>query len=91
MSRITMASLMEDKKSLEEQVAKLTKELASSKSLQEYYSKQATEAAKEVTDLHNMLDCFPNPPSRKTTEDEEWKQTNLPVHARLVIWALNNK
>lgn len=69
-------------KKAQEDIAKLTKELESSKASHKYHSDRATELNKEVEELHAFFDVLPNSIVRKDPES----YTTRSAMTRMAAW-----
>lgn len=68
---------------------KRTEELKSASTQKDSYYRQYSEGQQIIEEIHTILDCMPNPPPRKSTEDKESYRyaKDLSVATRFTIWS----
>lgn len=74
--------------SLEDQIAKLQKDLVTANSSKDYWYNQLSSVQNEINQIQQMLDYLPSAPPRRT--DEEYPR-DLSVMTRLAIFFASRK
>ena len=72
-------------KKAQEDIARLTKELESSKNIAKYSSDRASDLNKEVEELHAFFDAIPGSISRKAEDGH----TQRSAMTRMSVWLAN--
>lgn len=89
MARETIENLRAKLAIAETDIAEFKKKFESAKSSLEAYQRMHADAAKELEDLHIMLDFLPHAPEREKKGEESWNRTKIPLISRMAIFFSN--